>query len=59
MPHWKFPSLETPEGHLFESAAIARYLGRKNPSSKFAGSNEHEAALIDQWIDFTNTNVQP
>jgi glutathione S-transferase len=43
----KFPCLETADGHIFESAAIARYLARLNPDTKLGGANNHEAALID------------
>lgn len=51
----KFPALETEEGVLFESAAIARYIARKNPASGLLGANEHEASQVDQWIDFVNS----
>lgn len=53
----KFPCLETQDGHIFESAAIARYIARLNPEQKLAGQNNFEAALIDQWIDYTHTAV--
>lgn len=53
----KFPSLETQDGNLFESAAIARYLARLNPDSKLAGIGAHESSQIDQWIDFIKSSV--
>jgi elongation factor 1-gamma len=40
----KFPSLETPEGHLFESAAIARYIAKLNPEKGLYGNNAFEQA---------------
>jgi elongation factor 1-gamma len=55
----KFPFLETEEGSIFESAAIARYLARKNPESKIGGANAFEQAQIDQWIDFSISSAAP
>lgn len=54
----KFPALETEEGVIFESAAIARYIARK-AGSGLNGANEFEAGQIDQFIDFTNTSLFP
>ena len=54
----KCPTLETPEGNLVESAAIARYLGRLS-SHNLSGSTPFEQAQVDQWIDFTHGQVQP
>jgi elongation factor 1-gamma len=51
--------LETPEGTIFESAAIAKYLARLNPDSKLAGVGNHESALVDQWTDYANTAIYP
>lgn len=54
----KFPSLETEEGVIFESAAIARYIARKSGST-LNGTNDYERGLIDQFIDFSNTSIFP
>lgn len=43
----KFPCLETPEGTIFESAAIARYFARANPETGLAGVGPLETAQID------------
>jgi glutathione S-transferase len=43
----KFPCLETSEGSIFESAAIARFFARQNPDSKLAGVGSFEVAQID------------
>jgi glutathione S-transferase len=40
----KFPSLETADGNVFESAAIARYFARLNPDAGLAGQNFTEQA---------------
>ncbi len=56
-PLQKIPVLETPEGCVFESNAIARYFARQ-PGSKIYGSSPFEAALIDQWIDFAANEIE-
>ena len=55
----KFPILETSEGVIFESAAIARYLARLNPDARLIGFDNLENALIDQFIDFAKGSVIP
>jgi len=56
-PLGKVPTLETPEGCIFESAAILRYLARR--AGKFYGNSPAETANIDQWLEFINTQVSP
>lgn len=56
-PLGKVPVLETPEGHIYESLAIVRYLARK--AGKLYGNNPAETAQIDQWLEFNNTQLQP
>jgi elongation factor 1-gamma len=53
----KLPVLETAEGNLFESNAIARYLGRQGKNNLF-GKNAFEAASVDQWMDFTQNELE-
>jgi len=55
-PLGKVPVLETDEGALFESNAIARHLARQSATSLF-GNNEYEEALVNQWIDFASTEI--
>lgn len=50
--------LETPQGNLVESAAIARYLASQGEGN-LAGANAFETALINQWVDFSHTTMQP
>jgi len=53
-PLGKVPVLETDDGNsVFESNAIARYVARLNPSANLFGKSVYEAALVDQWVDFT------
>ena len=51
----KIPTLETPEGCIYESNAILRYLARK--AGKFYGNTPAETAAIDQWLEFYNTQL--
>lgn len=54
----KTPVLETSEGYLVESAAIARYIASQG-QGHFAGANAWETAQINQWIDFSHTSLFP
>ena len=56
-PLGKVPTLETPEGCIYESNAILRYLARK--AGKFYGKTPAETASIDQWLEFYNTQLAP
>lgn len=56
-PLGKIPTLETPEGTIYESATILRYLARK--AGKFYGKTAAETASIDQWLEYVNTQVGP
>jgi elongation factor 1-gamma len=51
----KVPTLETPEGCIYESHAILRFLAIK--AGKFYGSTAAETATIDQWLEFYNTQL--
>lgn len=50
-PLGKVPVLETEEGTIFESNAIARYVARLGNAHLY-GANDFEAGLVDQWLDF-------
>ena len=57
-PVGKVPTLETPEGPLFESNAIARYAARLNgDAQKLYCRSIYESSLIDQWIDFSVNEI--
>ena len=53
----KFPLLETPEGRINESIAIAKYLA--HGSSTLLGSSPIEAAKVDQWCYWALTSALP
>jgi len=54
----KCPVLETKDGVLSESLAIAKYLAKQAPSANLFGKGDFEAAQVDQWIDFVKGSVQ-
>ena len=54
----KTPMLETAEGTLVESSAIARYVASQG-EGHIAGANAWEVAQVNQWIDYSHTTIQP
>ncbi|XVE94206.1 hypothetical protein REPUB_Repub01dG0261900 [Reevesia pubescens] len=56
-PLGKVPVLETPEGPLFESNAIARYVARKKVDNTLCGFTLIDYAHIEQWIDFASMEI--
>lgn len=54
----KFPLLQTAEGTIHESTAIAKYFCTL-AGGKFLGNGPVERAQVDQWIAFSNTSVFP
>lgn len=50
-PYGKVPALVGPEGSVWESNAIARYVARLGEGNLF-GSSNYEGAQVDQWIDW-------
>ncbi|KAL5704160.1 hypothetical protein ACHQM5_022628 [Ranunculus cassubicifolius] len=56
-PLGKVPVLETPEGPIFESNAIARYVTRLKENNPLYGSSLIDYAHIEQWIDFAATEI--
>ncbi|CAI5464954.1 unnamed protein product [Closterium sp. Yama58-4] len=55
-PIGKVPVLQTPDGPIFESNAIAKYVA-KSSDKGLTGTSVYETALIDQWIDFTTNEI--
>ncbi|KAG6390239.1 hypothetical protein SASPL_147971 [Salvia splendens] len=56
-PIGKIPVLETSDGPIFESNAIARYVARLNPDNNLFGSSSIEYGQIEQWIDFSTNEI--
>jgi len=55
-PLGKVPVLESNEGAVFEPNAAARYIARKSKVSLY-GASDFEAAQVDQWVDFSITEI--
>lgn len=51
------PLLETSEGTFFSSNTIVRYLASIS-ENKLYGSNLHNRALVDQWLDITTCDLE-
>jgi len=58
-PVGKVPVLETPEGYVFESNAIAKYLALQDKNRTLLGRSTIEEAQVDQWIDFSMNELEP
>ncbi|KAI5888030.1 eEF1-gamma domain-containing protein [Schizophyllum commune H4-8] len=57
-PHGKVPTFETKDGFkLFESTPIARHLASLAPNSGLLGSSPEDAALVDQWTHFADSEI--
>ncbi|XP_024170796.1 elongation factor 1-gamma isoform X1 [Rosa chinensis] len=56
-PIGKVPVLETPDGPVFESNAIARYVTHLKADNPLYGSSLIEYALVEQWIDFATLEI--
>ncbi|XP_076960058.1 elongation factor 1-gamma 2-like [Bidens hawaiensis] len=56
-PFGKVPVLETPDGVIFESNAITRYVARLNTDIGLFGSSPVEYGQIEQWIDFASMEI--
>ncbi|XP_062097097.1 elongation factor 1-gamma-like isoform X2 [Humulus lupulus] len=56
-PIGKVPVLETSDGPIFESNAIARYVARLKADNPLLGSSLIENAHVEQWIDFATLEI--
>ncbi|KAK9929022.1 hypothetical protein M0R45_026132 [Rubus argutus] len=56
-PIGKVPVLETPDGPIFESNAIARYVTRLKADNPLYGLSPIDYAHIEQWIDFGSLEI--
>lgn len=57
-PMGKVPAMQTPQGGLCESNAIARYVARMRQDTGLMGATFFESAQVDQWIDFCAHNIE-
>ena len=56
-PWGKIPTLETPDGGIWESNAIARFVARSTENSLF-GKSPFEAAQVEQWVDWVRGDLE-
>ncbi|KAL3641461.1 hypothetical protein CASFOL_016429 [Castilleja foliolosa] len=56
-PIGKIPVLETPDGCVFESNAIARYVARSSADGALYGSSLIDYGHVEQWMDFSATEI--
>ena len=54
-PQGKVPTLETPEGGIYETTAILKHVVRL--TGKLGGSTPYEHAQVDQWLSWTDSEI--
>jgi len=57
-PTGKAPVLQTPNGVIFESNAIARFLAKIRRDTGLTGNGLYEEAAIDSWVDFAANELE-
>lgn len=57
-PMGKVPLLQTEEGVIFESNAIARYVAGLRRDSDLLGASYYESGLVDSWLDFCSNEIE-
>jgi elongation factor 1-gamma len=58
-PLGKVPVLDTPQGSIFESNAIARYVARlRADTNLLLGNSTFQSGQVDQWIDFATNELE-
>lgn len=58
-PFGKVPAMETADGPLFESNAMAYYVATKSNDSQLIGKDRYESALIQQYINMADNEISP
>jgi elongation factor 1-gamma len=51
--------LDTPQGPLFGSNAIARYVARLRSDTELLGATFYDKAQVDTWIEFCAHDIEP
>jgi len=57
-PNGQVPTMDTPDGPLYESNAIAKYIARKGSDKGLYGSSDFDAASIDQWVEWYRSKLE-
>ncbi len=56
-PMGRVPILETANGSIFESNAIARFIAGLNPATALNGNGYFDEAQVAQWMDFCSKEI--
>jgi len=57
-PTGQVPTMDTPDGPIWESNAIVKYIARKGSDKGLYGSNDYEASQVDQWLEWYRSKVE-
>jgi len=57
-PNGQIPTMDTPDGPIYESNAIAKYITRKGNDKGLYGANDYEASIIDQWVEWFRSKIE-
>jgi elongation factor 1-gamma len=57
-PTGKAPILETPNGVIFSSAAMARYVAGLRRDTGLLGNSLQEQAAVDSWMDWCAQDIE-
>jgi len=52
------PAMDTPDGPLQESNALARYVASLRPALHLRGTTIYDQALVEQWIDYSTSHIE-
>lgn len=58
-PNSTVPTLETSSGCIYGSNSIAKYIARMRPDVGLCGETFHDEGLVDQWCEWSNTQLEP
>jgi len=58
-PTGKVPVLLTPQGPINQPSAILRYVARLRADSGLYGNNFFESSQVDQWVAFSDNDLEP
>eukprot|EP00921_Rhytidocystis_pertsovi_P013848 GHVQ01022498.1.p1 GENE.GHVQ01022498.1~~GHVQ01022498.1.p1 ORF type:complete len:453 (+),score=79.25 GHVQ01022498.1:47-1405(+) len=57
-PLGRLPTLLTPDGPIYGSESIGRYICRMRPDRFVYGATFYESAQVDQWVSFCNCELE-
>lgn len=57
-PDGRFPVLQMPQGQLFGSQAICRFLAKTRPQLALHGETFHEQGEVDSWLEFLQNELE-